>query len=484
MRLRLLLTGLAWCLGLTAWSALVPGEAAAQQPPAPPAPFERTPTTAAEGQQPATAPTRAPPEQAPKITTADEQSVTRKAQSSQPEAPLASDPTPPPSAPDESKPSAAARTPLSAEDSTSDAAPSPEPAVTADAGALRVASSPAAEITEKERDLREQLEQERRLRSELERTLEGERAPNRPPAPGRDVFRAFNDWLWERADAPPPASPPPSTPGAEPPPPTETNELEVYLQQLLREWLGLAPRDRFSWFGLFFLLGLAWLSLRLVQRARQRFSPDGLIPAGLRATTLALRLAVLWILLTLCLRLLPSSLRPGLFVAMVALSVAVGFGTAWWLLPDILSGVLLSVDSRIRRGQWIAGSGFAGRVERIGPTVTRLRTAEGSMLLLPNRLIAKSPIHRGVRHGYFVEVEIQAPADAPSSALREAIRESVLCSPYVPPNPQLSITRHTRDPLRWRIRVRLTNAQFAASFRGELLERVEDALRARARVAS
>lgn len=499
-----------WSAGFGLCFALMAGRAQAQpaEPPTPTA--EQTTEAAAERQQPETTPALPSP-QAPSPNPTDSRPAPRTSVA-QPAAPAEPDRRSPPkpvqhkparpAPPQSAAPAPEARTggaegPTASDtpadtDAPLDTQQPAPPLATADAAAPEPApeseSEPEAPASTTEQEqLREELERERRRRRELERELDSERDRMAPPAPGRDVFRAFNDWLWERVEAPsppPPSDAPPSAPDAEPSPSSDTDELEFYLQQTLREWLGLVPRDRFSWFGLCFLLALAWTGLRFIQRIRQRFSPDGVIPSGLRAMTLTLRLTIFAIVLTLVARLMPSALRPGVLVAVLALCAAVGFGTAWLLLPDLLAGALLLVDSRVRRGEWIVGSGFSGHVERIGPTVTRFRSPQGSVLLVPNRLLARSPIQRGVRRGHFVEVEVRAPVDASSSMLRKAISESVLCSPYVPPDPQLTLTRDPQDPLRWHVRVRLTHARFAAVFQGELLERVEDSLRTSTHVTS
>jgi len=146
------------------------------------------------------------------------------------------------------------------------------------------------------------------------------------------------------------------------------------------------------------------------------------------------------------------------------------------LLPDVVGGIVLLTEGRLKRGQWITGEGFAGSVEQIGPRVTLLRAGDGALLAIPNRRVVKSPVRASDRPWHEVDVEIQTPAGASAPRLREAITEAVLCSPYVPPDPGLVLARDPRAPDRWHLRVRLVDGRFTAAFEGQLLERMEESL--------
>ena len=176
-------------------------------------------------------------------------------------------------------------------------------------------------------------------------------------------------------------------------------------------------------------------------------------------------------------RLLPGWLRPALLLTVGAVAVAVGFGAAWLLLPDIVGGLVLLTERRLVAGQWIAGDSFAGTVEQVGLRLTTLRAPDGSRLTVPNRRLLRSPIRASARRYHEVEVSLRAPGRAPAARIRPAIEEAVLCSPFVPADPALVLARDPERPERWRLRARLLDPAFARRFEGQLLERVEDALR-------
>jgi small-conductance mechanosensitive channel len=116
-------------------------------------------------------------------------------------------------------------------------------------------------------------------------------------------------------------------------------------------------------------------------------------------------------------------------------------------------------------------------VEQIGLRLTTLRAPDGSKLTVPNRHLVRSPIHASDRRFHEVDVVLSLPADAPAERVRRAIEDAVLCSPYVPAEPSVALARDPARPDRWHLRARLLDVSFAPPFEGQLLERVEEALR-------
>lgn len=290
-----------------------------------------------------------------------------------------------------------------------------------------------------------------------------------------NFLTALSEWLWERAEREREATRRVVAGTARDE--ARPREVEVSRGTDLRELLrSVLPDRRVSVVALVVLLVLSFLGLWVVDRARARLLDRGLVPRVLGAFHLALRLATVVLALVLTSRLLPSWLQPALVLAIAAGAIAVGFGAVWLLLPDVLGWLVLVTERRLRRGAWIAGEGFAGTVEQVGPRVTLLRGADGTIVSVPNRRIVRSPVRASGRPPHEIDVELRVPAPAPAETLREAIREAVLSSPYVTPAPGLIISRDPRAPDVWRLRVRLVDARFTASFEGQLLERVEEAL--------
>ncbi|HEY8494244.1 MAG TPA: mechanosensitive ion channel domain-containing protein, partial [Myxococcota bacterium] len=304
-----------------------------------------------------------------------------------------------------------------------------------------------------------------------------------PPSPADtadgDLITALREWMWERAErASAEREPAPSAErGEEPRADAPWGDLQQAVAQTVREWLGFAEPDRrMSAAALVVLLLLTMLGLWAVDRARRTLPERGAVPRLVGAARFALRLVAVVIVLVLASRLLPEWMRPALLVVIAGAAVALGFGAMWVLLPDVIGGIALLTEGRLKPGQWIAGDGFAGVVQQVGPRVTLLRGADGAIVTVPNRAIVRSAVRASDRRWHEIEVELRAPHGASAAALREAIRDAVLSSPYVPLDPGLVLARDPREPELWRLKVRLLDVRFRALFEGQLAERVDEAL--------
>ncbi|HHH29468.1 MAG TPA: mechanosensitive ion channel [Polyangiaceae bacterium] len=237
------------------------------------------------------------------------------------------------------------------------------------------------------------------------------------------------------------------------------------------------PDPRIKTAGLVFLILLALLGVWVLQRLRKPLPDRGLLPRLLGFTRLALRVLVVLMGIMIVSRLLPEWLRPALLLAMGAVALAVGAGTVFVLLPDVVGGLLLVTEGRIKAGLWIEGEDFRGTVLHIGPRLTILRIPDGTKLSIPNRRLVRSPIHAVSRRWHEVETELDVRVADDAAQVRSAIIECVICSPFVPVQPELEVTRDPKRPTLWRVHTRLLSAGYEAAFSGQLLERVEDALR-------
>ena len=243
---------------------------------------------------------------------------------------------------------------------------------------------------------------------------------------------------------------------------TTADRIESILGRL-RE-LVVVPEARLSllvW-GVLALL-LAWFLARRAQRG-----PGWATWVG--PTVAILRLAALVALAALVLSFIPAWLAPSFFVALLAAAAAVGWSLRE-VLPDVFASVWIVVERRIRPGVFVRGPSLEGRVESVGIRTTRLLTAAGSLVAVPNREFlqfvwsdesSRWPMCRAVLHVR----EGWSPAH-----LRRALTEAVLTSARVPLEPDLRVFRSSEDDTRWEVRCRVVSMTDLEAFRSELPER-------------
>lgn len=66
---------------------------------------------------------------------------------------------------------------------------------------------------------------------------------------------------------------------------------------------------------------------------------------------------------------------------------------------NLFGSIALLFDKSIRIGEWIKVDGVEGTVEDIGMRTTKIRSFENSLIMLPNQVIANSPIENFSRRG-------------------------------------------------------------------------------------
>ncbi|MEM1414785.1 MAG: mechanosensitive ion channel domain-containing protein [Myxococcota bacterium] len=225
----------------------------------------------------------------------------------------------------------------------------------------------------------------------------------------------------------------------------------------------------------------------LVRRTRDRLAATGLLPTLLAALHVALRLAGAFFALALLTRALPPRASPVLLLALGGFAVALGWSTRD-LLPDLVAGLVLAFERRVRKGMWVSGEGFAGQVEAISARAVLLRDARGQRVSVPNRKLLAAPVTADVTKEREQEVVLVIPAGlagadgdgdglADAERVRVALRDAVLSSPWAYPGVLPTLLRDPEHPLRWRVRARVLDPAFGGRFEGELLERVEERLR-------
>lgn len=226
---------------------------------------------------------------------------------------------------------------------------------------------------------------------------------------------------------------------------------------------------------LFFVLVAASIAVG-IRRIRDGLAPKGILPTFFAFIHLAARLLVIALVIAFVVRFLPPRMSLVLLLVFAGVAVAVGW-SARDLLPDLIAGIVMAFERRVRRGMWLSSKEFSGQVEHVGFRTSSLRDAQGNELSVPNRFILGAPIATDSTREREQDVTLRLSGPS-ASALREAIIDAVLSSPWVAPNHRPDVYRDPDEPELWRVRARLLEARFGVRFEGELLERTETILEA------
>ena len=213
-----------------------------------------------------------------------------------------------------------------------------------------------------------------------------------------------------------------------------------------------------------------------VRRFRGRLSNRGILPSALAGLHLALRLLVLVFSAGFVVHVLPARVGVVTLLVFAGLAVALGWSIRD-LLPDLVGGLVLTFERRVRRGVWIRAvldeqRTVTGSVEALGLRTTTLLDESGRTVSVPNRLLLDAPLTLGgptQEH----EVCIRLPHRSTEGGVRKALYDAALSSPWVFPGSQPTLLRDPADPACWRIRVRLLEPRFGTRFDGEMVERAE-----------
>jgi len=233
------------------------------------------------------------------------------------------------------------------------------------------------------------------------------------------------------------------------------------------------PRHPLLWLFLA-LLGIG-LSLIAVERARGWVSGNVALHRSLGVLGLLLRLSGFGVILGIIGRLVPEG-EDWILWALAALALVVGWSVRD-LFADVIAGVVLAAERRVKKGVWVSGDGFQGTVEGRTARATWLRDGQGHRLTVPNRAMVGAPMvyDAGVEAEHEVVVRLEGYQDA--SKVRMALTDAILSSPWVLAGANPVVLREPADPVVWRVRTKLLEPRFSVHFEGELLERVEDLLR-------
>jgi small-conductance mechanosensitive channel len=239
-----------------------------------------------------------------------------------------------------------------------------------------------------------------------------------------------------------------------PPSATALDDALLGLLPVLPE-AGVGTAARLLLLGALALLAAAWLA-----RARAPLRSRGLLPTLTLLGESALRVAAAGLLLAAVASLAPGLIGPAVPWVAVAAAIAVG-----WSLREVardwVAGIVLAAENRITAGTYVSGDGFAGSVERVSLRTTRVRTARGATLDVPNRALLSSTV--GVRATPWPTVTVRVTvADGDPLHTRERLVTLALACPWIAPGDAPTVARE--DDGSWRIEAHILDADWTPSF--------------------
>ena len=195
----------------------------------------------------------------------------------------------------------------------------------------------------------------------------------------------------------------------------------------------------------------------------------------LGALVFALRLAAFSLLLAIVHYLVPTG-ENWILWALAVLALVIGWSIRD-LFADLVSGLILAAERRVKKGMWVSGDGFQGTVEGRSLRATWLRDGQGHRLTVPNRAMVGAPMVYDAGSDAEHEVVVRLEGYEDAGKVRLALTDAMLSSPWVLAGATPVVLRDPADPVVWRVRMKLLEPRFSLRFEGELLERVEDLLR-------
>ncbi len=98
-------------------------------------------------------------------------------------------------------------------------------------------------------------------------------------------------------------------------------------------------------------------------------------------------------------------------------SVAIGFAFQN-ILQNFLAGNLLLLQQPFEIGDWIAVTGFEGKVDDIQTRATIISTADGKRIVIPNAVLFTNPVVVGRAHSNQQETDVAQPSSPSTAAAR------------------------------------------------------------------
>jgi small-conductance mechanosensitive channel len=186
---------------------------------------------------------------------------------------------------------------------------------------------------------------------------------------------------------------------------------------------------------LVFLLGILlsrWLARGLAALIRRRSALD-------EGALSALQSLVFYFLIALFFLIALRSVNIPLTVFTVAggaLAIGIGFGSQT-IINNFVSGLILMVERPIKVGDLVVFDGASGRVERIGPRSTRIRTFDNVHLIVPNSKLLENNVINWTLSDDVIRTRITVGVayGSPTRTVERLLLEQIAAQPDILPHP-------------------------------------------------
>ena len=142
------------------------------------------------------------------------------------------------------------------------------------------------------------------------------------------------------------------------------------------------------------------------------------------------------------------------------------------LLSNLLSGLVIELESPFSPGDWIRVGTFEGTVEETGWRTTKVRTRINEIVTLPNAMLSKEPVVNYSRPDplYGDTLRFEAAYEAPPNLVKETLMHMLSADAQVAsaPQPEVRVDRYNDSGVGYAVRYWITEF-------GEL-ERIRDRL--------
>ena len=290
-----------------------------------------------------------------------------------------------------------------------------------------------------------------------------------PPEPDQEAVHAtVDDPVVPEAVVPDPVVPEPVA---------DPITVNVDLPPQVSPAAGLIPSAdlplRGPWSALLLLVftGGLFVSAAALRRLGHGLLPVGVLPSTLLTLSRSLRALALLSFFGAIVALVPPAYAPALPWMILAAAAAVGW-SARDVLPDIIGGLVIRVDGRVKVGQRIIGQGVVIDLGLLSATISDGTGARA----VPNRTLMAQPLVVEDARWPEVAVWLTLPVGHPPARIRDALTEAALTTPWGAPGMRPQIQQDPAAPQRWRVVMRTLDASAAAAFQGSLRERTMERL--------
>ncbi len=136
--------------------------------------------------------------------------------------------------------------------------------------------------------------------------------------------------------------------------------------------------------------------------------------------------------------------------------------------PNVFAGIALTLRRRIRVGDRVKVGDHEGVVREVGIGQLYLRGADGSTVLVPNRLLNELPVVVGrARNSVPVRVRLELE-ERPDQKMLERLRQVAALSPYRAPESLVDVTRGAENERIVTVEIQVWAARAQRDARGQL----------------